>query len=56
MPAILPPDIFNLWLNHYMHDPEQLQSLYLPFSVQEMPAHDLVNNPRFDSPLCIARV
>jgi putative SOS response-associated peptidase YedK len=59
MPVILYPDTFNLWLSHNMHDPEQLQSLYQPFPAEEMHAFkvpDLVNNPRFDSPACIAQV
>jgi putative SOS response-associated peptidase YedK len=59
MPVILYPDTFNLWLSHNMHDPEQLQLLYQPFPAEEMHAFkvpDLVNNPRFDSPACIAQV
>jgi putative SOS response-associated peptidase YedK len=59
MPVILHPDTFNLWLSHNMHDPEQLQPLYQPFPAAEMNAYmvpDLVNNPRFDSPACIAQV
>ena len=59
MPVILYPDSFNLWLSHNMHDPEQLQPLYLPFPAEELTVHkvpDLVNNPRFDSPACIAQV
>jgi putative SOS response-associated peptidase YedK len=42
-----------------MHDPEQLQQLYMPYQASEMIAckvPDLVNNPRFDSPACIAQV
>jgi putative SOS response-associated peptidase YedK len=59
MPVILYPDTFNLWLNHNIHDPEQLQQLYQPFPAEELHAFkvpDLVNNPRFDSPACIAQV
>jgi putative SOS response-associated peptidase YedK len=59
MPVILYPDTFNLWLSHNMHDPDQLQPLYQPFPAEEMLAFkvpDLVNNPRFDSPACIAQV
>jgi putative SOS response-associated peptidase YedK len=59
MPVILHPDTFSLWLSHNMHDPEQLQPLYQPYPSAEMTAHkvpDLVNNPRFDSPACIAHV
>jgi putative SOS response-associated peptidase YedK len=59
MPVILHPDMFNLWLSHNMHDPEQLLQLYLPFPDEQLQAFkvpDLVNNPRFDSPACIAQV
>jgi putative SOS response-associated peptidase YedK len=59
MPLILHPDTFNIWLSQNMHDPEQLQPLYVPFPAAEMAAYkvpDLVNNPRFDSPACIAQV
>jgi len=52
-------DTFTLWLNHNMHDPEQLKPLYQPYPAEEMTAHkvpDLVNNPRFDSPACVAQV
>lgn len=57
MPVILHPDNFTLWLNHNMHDPEQLLPLYLPFPSAGMIAckvSDLVNNPRYDAPDCIA--
>lgn len=59
MPVILHPDTFNLWLSINMHDSEQLKPLYQPFPAAAMTAHkvpDLVNNPRFDSPACIAPV
>ena len=59
MPVILSPDTFNLWLNHNMHDPQQLQPLYQPFPAEKMHAFkvaDLVNNSRFDSPDCIVQV
>ena len=42
-----------------MHDPEQLQPLFVPFPDSEMTFYkvpELVDNPRFDSPACIARV
>ena len=59
MPVILHPDRFTLWLSHNMHDPEQLQQLYQPFPAEQLKAFkvpDLVNNPRLDSPACIAPV
>ena len=59
MPVILYPEDYDLWLDTTMHDPEQLQRLYQPFPPDLLTAHkvpDLVNNPRFDSPACIAQV
>ena len=59
MPVILYTDDFDLWLSNNMRDPEQLQPLYQPFPAAEMFAYkvpNLVNNPRFDSPACIAQV
>ena len=59
MPVILHPEDYPLWLSKNMHDPEQLQQLYNPFPAEKMTAHkvpNLVNNPRFDSPACIAQV
>lgn len=58
MPVILFPDDYGLWLNHNIHDPLQLQALYEPYPTDKMISchvSDLVNNPRFDSPACIAR-
>ncbi|MDR3578686.1 MAG: SOS response-associated peptidase [Oryzomonas sp.] len=59
MPVILQPNDFGLWLSHNMHDPEQLREMYQPLSAKLLEAYkvsDLVNNVRFDSPACIARV
>jgi len=59
MPVILHPGDFNLWLSKNMHDPQELERLYNPFPSEQMTVYqvpDLVNNPRFDSPACIARV
>lgn len=59
MPVILHPDSFSLWLSHNMHDPQLLQPFYQPYPAQQLTAYkvpDLVNNPRFDSPACIAQV
>ena len=58
MPVILRPNDYGLWLNREMHDPDQLTDLYQPFPsklLEMYPVSDLVNNPRFDSPACIAR-
>ena len=59
MPVLLHPEDYNLWLDQNMHDPEQMQRLYQPFPTDLLTAYkvpDLVNNPRFDSPACIAKV
>lgn len=59
MPVFLQTDDFGLWLNHGMHDPEQLRGMFQSFSSRLLEAYqvsDLVNNTRFDSPVCIVRV
>jgi putative SOS response-associated peptidase YedK len=59
MPVILRPDDFTLWLSRNMHDPEQLRELYHPLPADRLKSYkvpDLVDNPRFDSPACIAQV
>lgn len=57
MPVLLTPDSFTLWLSHNMHDPELLQPLYSPFPSSQLTAYkvaDLISNPHYDSPDCIA--
>lgn len=59
MPVILKPDEYGLWLSRNMHDTEELKNLYRPFPADQLSMYqvpDLVNNPKFDSPACIARV
>jgi len=59
MPVILQPEDYNLWLSKNMHHPQELAHLYQPFPTDSMALYEvsnLVNNPRFDSPSCIARV
>jgi putative SOS response-associated peptidase YedK len=59
MPVILQPDTFGLWLNRNMHEAHTLAPLYIPYPEDLMAYHkvpDLVNNARFDSPACIAKV
>ena len=59
MPVILQPTDYNLWLNRNVHNPHELIHLYQPYPADRMAFHEvsnLVNNPRFDSPTCIARV
>jgi len=59
MPVILKPSDYSHWLNTDMHDQQQLIHLYQPYPAEGMSLYEvsnLVNNPRFDSPACIARV
>lgn len=59
MPLILHPEDYVLWLDRNLHDPEQLTRLYQPYPSELLTVYkvpDLVNNPRFDSPACIAKV
>ena len=59
MPVILHPTAFNLWLSHNMHDPAQLQPFYQPYPSEQLHSFkvsNLVNSPKFDSPVCIAQV
>jgi len=59
MPVILQQTDYDLWLRKGMHDPHELTSLYQPYPAEKMDLYEvsnLVNNSRFDSPSCIARV
>jgi len=59
MPVILQPKDYDLWLGRNMQDAHCLEHLYTPFHDDLLDYYqvpDLVNNPRFDSPACIARV
>jgi putative SOS response-associated peptidase YedK len=59
MPVILPPDTYDLWLNHNMHDTHALENLYAPYPDDLMACYEVstqVNNPRYDSPDCLAKV
>jgi len=59
MPVILKPEDYGLWLSKNMHDPHELTRLYQPYPAEKMELHEvsnLVNNPKFDSAACIARV
>lgn len=56
MPAILPPDFYDQWLDATV-DEAWLQALLGPYPSDEMTAYEvspLVNSPRDDSPSCIA--
>lgn len=59
MPVILAPENFGFWLDKEICDPHQLERLYQPFPADKMSFYQvptLVNNPKFDSPACIAKV
>lgn len=59
MPVILRPEDYSLWLNHSMHDPEQLRGMFEPIPSEILDAYkvpDLVNNVRYDGVGCIARI
>ena len=59
MPVILHPDTYGLWLDKKLQDPQHVEHLYAPFSDELMTYYkvtDLVNNSRFDSPVCIIKV
>lgn len=59
MPVILQPSDYDLWLSKNAHNPHNLVHLYQPFPAGKMALHEVsnqVNNPRFDSPACIAKV
>ena len=59
MPVILQPSDYGLWLSKGVHNSHELAHLYQSYPADKMMLHEvsnLVNNPRFDSPTCIARV
>jgi len=59
MPVILHPDNYSMWLDRSLQDPHHLEHLYSPYSddqIEYFEVPKLVNNPRFDSPACIAKV
>ena len=56
LPAILPPDDYDLWLDPEFEGKEKLLSLLRPYPAEEMTAYPistLVNSPRNDVPACI---
>ena len=59
MPVILHPENYSMWLDRSLQDPHHLEHLYVPYSDNQIEYFEvtmLVNNPRFDSPACIAKV
>jgi putative SOS response-associated peptidase YedK len=58
MPVLLPPDSIADWLD-LNAGPDEVKDLLRPCAPEILTAYtvsNLVNNPRFDSPSCIARV
>ncbi len=56
MPAIIPIENHDSWLDWEQQSPDWIQSLLVPFPAQEMTLHrvyDWVNNPHNDTPACI---
>jgi putative SOS response-associated peptidase YedK len=56
MPVILPPAVYENWLDPAEQSPNQLNDLLRPFPAAEMAAHPvstLVNNPKNDLPECV---
>ena len=58
MPALLPPESVAAWLdlNARLDDVALLLRPCAPDMLVAYPVSNLVNNPKFDSPSCIARV
>lgn len=58
MPAILPADAHDVWLDHDRFDAEALSALLSPCpdgALEAYPVSPLVNSPANDSPRCIER-
>ena len=58
MPVILAAENYDLWLDPRQHDRDRLEALLCPYAgdMQAKPVSKLVNNPRNESPDCIAPV
>lgn len=57
MPVIIPPDRYDLWLDTAVQEIERLTPLIAPYDASQMkatPVSSRVNNPRHESPDCIA--
>ena len=57
MPAILKPEAYERWIEPGERHPDELDELLGPYPAEEMTAYPVsrfVNNPRNDSPACIA--
>ncbi len=56
MPAILPPEAYEAWLDPTEQRPEALQALLRPYpaeALQGTPVSPKVNDPSFDDPACL---
>lgn len=59
MPAIIPEDQYDAWLDPTNQDPEALRKLLSPYQSNQMTAYPVsrrVNSPDIDSPACIQPV
>ena len=59
MPAILPPETYDLWLDPTVREAEQLLSLLIPYPPEDMEAYPVsrrVNNPSNNEPSCVESV
>jgi hypothetical protein len=59
MPAILPPEAYDVWLDPDFADHTHLVSLLRPFASEAMRVHAVgraVNRPTNDTPQCMAAV
>lgn len=59
MPVILPPDVYDVWLDPEFQGRERLTSLLVPYPADEMiatPVSSFVNSPKNQGPECTAAV
>ena len=59
MPVILPPNVYDVWLDPDMRDVDTLLGLLRPFAAQEMemfPVNPIVNKVGNDGPECVEPV
>jgi putative SOS response-associated peptidase YedK len=56
MPVILPPDVYEQWLDSHITEPADLAALLVPYAPEAMvlrPVNPIVNSPARDDPRCI---
>lgn len=59
MPVIVPPEVYNVWLDPALQNFDDIAALLVPFSSNEMeayPVSTLVNNPSHEESGCIEPV